>query len=85
MCVEVGARLASPDRAADFSRQHLANFVWALATLEYDPGGGCGDCDHDSSCDHDHDHCDQGCDQDYDAGHGHELWVDTVRNARIQC
>jgi hypothetical protein len=39
---EVTRRLLDPDSSAadDFSRQHLANFVWALATLEYDPGEG---------------------------------------------
>ena len=35
---EVTRRLLEPAAADDFSRQHLANFVWALATLEYDPG-----------------------------------------------
>ena len=29
------------EAAAEFSRQHLANTVWATATLDYDPGG-CG-------------------------------------------
>jgi hypothetical protein len=39
---EVTRRLLDPNSSAadDFSRQHLANFVWALATLEYDPGEG---------------------------------------------
>ena len=32
-------RLLDAEAADDFSRQHLANFIWALATLEHDPGG----------------------------------------------
>lgn len=32
-------RLLEPEAAEDFSRQHLANLIWSLATLEYDPGG----------------------------------------------
>lgn len=39
---EVTRRLLEPVAAEDFSRQHLANLVWALATLEYDPGGWAG-------------------------------------------
>lgn len=35
---EVAARLSSADAAGDFSRQHLANFIWSVATLEHDPG-----------------------------------------------
>ena len=41
---EVTSRLASPN-ATSFSRQHLANFIWAYATLEV----GCAACS-DSSC-----------------------------------
>lgn len=36
---EAGRRLEDEAAAADFSRQHLSNLAWALATLEYDPGG----------------------------------------------
>ena len=36
---EVTRRLLDAEAADDFSRQHLANFIWALATLEHDPGG----------------------------------------------
>lgn len=36
---EVEHRLGDAEVAESFSRQHLANFVWALATLEHDPGG----------------------------------------------
>lgn len=39
-CAEVEHRLGDPEVAESFSRQHLANFVWALATLEHDPGEG---------------------------------------------
>lgn len=38
IATEVTRRLLEPAAADDFSRQHLANLVWALATLEYDPG-----------------------------------------------
>lgn len=38
IATEVTRRLLEPTAADDFSRQHLANLVWALATLEYDPG-----------------------------------------------
>ena len=34
---EVTKRLAGPG-ASLFSRQHLSNMVWALATLEFSPG-----------------------------------------------
>lgn len=36
---EAGRRLDDAAAAADFSRQHLSNLAWALATLEHDPGG----------------------------------------------
>ncbi len=35
--MEMTARLAKPEEAAKFSRQHLANSLWALATLERQP------------------------------------------------
>ncbi|KAL4855247.1 RAP domain-containing protein [Chlorella vulgaris] len=35
---EVKRRLLDPTGAATFSRQHLANFVWAAATVDYDLG-----------------------------------------------
>jgi hypothetical protein len=38
----VTRRLLDAEAADDFSRQHLANFIWALATLEHDPGGQAG-------------------------------------------
>lgn len=37
VAVEVVARLGD-QRGQDFSRQHLANTMWALATLDYNPG-----------------------------------------------
>jgi hypothetical protein len=42
IAAEVTRRLLDAEAADDFSRQHLANFVWAVATLEHDPGGGRG-------------------------------------------
>lgn len=36
---EMTARLGKPEEAAKFSRQHLANTLWALATLELLPSG----------------------------------------------
>ena len=36
---ELTARLGKPEEAAKFSRQHLANTLWALATLELLPSG----------------------------------------------
>ena len=36
---EMTARLAEPEEAAKFSRQHLANSLWAMATLELLPSG----------------------------------------------
>lgn len=41
---EVTRRLLDAAAADDFSRQHLANFVWALATLEYDAGASAAVC-----------------------------------------
>jgi hypothetical protein len=35
---EVTRRLLDPEKEKIFSRQHLANYIWALATAEYDPG-----------------------------------------------
>ena len=35
--MEVANRLSRPEEAAKFSRQHLANTLWALATLEVVP------------------------------------------------
>ena len=37
--VEMTARLGKPEEASKFSRQHLANSLWALATLERLPSG----------------------------------------------
>lgn len=37
--VEVTARLGVPEEAIKFSRQHLANSLWAMATLELLPSG----------------------------------------------
>ena len=37
--VEVTARLGMPEEAIKFSRQHLANSLWAMATLEMLPSG----------------------------------------------
>ena len=37
--VEVTARLEKPEEAVKFSRQHLANSLWAMATLELLPPG----------------------------------------------
>jgi hypothetical protein len=40
LCAEVACRLQDleSDAAREFSSQDLSNFVWALATLEHDPG-----------------------------------------------
>jgi len=35
---EVTSRLSTPEKEKDFSRQHLANYFWALAVTEYNPG-----------------------------------------------
>ncbi len=37
--VEVTTRLGVPEEAIKFSRQHLANSLWAMATLELLPSG----------------------------------------------
>ena len=37
--MEVTARLGMPEEAIKFSRQHLANSLWAMATLELLPSG----------------------------------------------
>lgn len=37
--MEMSMRLGKPDEAIKFSRQHLANSLWALATLELLPSG----------------------------------------------
>lgn len=37
--MEMTARLGKPEEASKFSRQHLANSLWALATLERLPSG----------------------------------------------
>lgn len=35
---EIIRRLTVPNKEAEFSRQHLANYIWSLATLEVHPG-----------------------------------------------
>ena len=35
---EVMRRLTDPETVDSFSRQHLSNLAWSLATLEYNPG-----------------------------------------------
>lgn len=37
--MELTSRLSQPEEACKFSRQHLANSLWALATLERLPSG----------------------------------------------
>ena len=37
--IEMTKRLGQPEEAAKFSRQHLANSLWAMATLELLPCG----------------------------------------------
>lgn len=35
---EVNRRLANPKLEQEFSRQHLVNYLWALAMVDYNPG-----------------------------------------------
>ncbi|KAL4515162.1 hypothetical protein Ndes2526A_g09534 [Nannochloris sp. 'desiccata'] len=35
---EIHCRLSDPSQEKEFSRQHLVNYFWALATVEYNPG-----------------------------------------------
>lgn len=35
---EIHCRLSDPAQEKEFSRQHLVNYFWALATVEYNPG-----------------------------------------------
>ncbi len=37
--VKVTARLGIPEEAVKFSRQHLANSLWAMSTLKLLPSG----------------------------------------------